>query len=157
MQALMKHGSRCLGRILNECRQLVTRNISLRQFREECARHYQSALQDINRPPLTDRRKAAIRSLNDGIRLYNGKRFSEALRAFEESVEYDPQYGRAHLYYGNAQYKLRNYEEALASWQCVIRIEPNSDIAEKAREKLERIQSKEKQTVREMTEHLRQA
>lgn len=157
MHALIKQGSRCLGKILCECRRLAAREISFSQFREECSRHYQSAVEDINRPPITDRRKMAIRSLNDGIRLYNGKRFSEALRAFEESVEYDPQYGRAHLYYGNAQYKLRNYEEALASWQCVVRIEPNSDIAEKAREKLEHIHSKEKQTVREIQEQLKRA
>lgn len=154
---LIKQGSQCIGRIFGECLRLVCRKTSFSQFREECARHFQAAAHEINRPPVTERHKLAIRCLNEGIRLYNGKRFSEAVRAFEESLEYDPQYGRAHLYYGNAQYKMHNYEEAIASWQCVIRIDPKSAAAEKAQEKLYIIESKTKTTVREIQEQLKRA
>lgn len=155
IQGLIKQGSRYIISVVGEMRRLGKREISFSQFREECARHGTVAWNDLNRPPVSDRHKLAIHCLNQGIRLYNAKRYSEALRTFEESLDYDPQYSRAHLYYGNAQYKLRNYEEALASWQCILRIDPKSDIAEKAREKLEIVQSKNQQAVREIQEQLK--
>lgn len=157
IHAFIKQGTRYVTSVAGEVCRLGKREISLSQFREECARHGAAMWNDLNREPVSDRRKLAIHCLNQGIRLYNAKRYSEALRTFEESLDYDAQYSRAHLYYGNAQYKLRNYGEALAAWQCVLRIDPKSEVGEKAREKLEIVRSKNGQAIQEIQEQLKRA
>ncbi|MFA7693645.1 MAG: tetratricopeptide repeat protein [Candidatus Hydrogenedentes bacterium] len=157
MRGIFKYGRRFLRNSGKATKLFLTREIGFSEYRTQCRRHYQAAIHEMTRPPVSDRRKAAIRYLNQGIHFYNEKRYAEALAAFEQAVDYDPQYGRAHLYYGNTQYKLHNHEEALASWNCVVRMEPHSESGVKAQEKLDTVRSKEKQTVREIQEHLRRA
>ena len=98
-----------------------------------CKSHIAAFWHEVTKPPATEERKRAIQYLHVGINLYNKKRFLDAVHAFRRSLDADPKYSRAHLYYGNAQYKLHNTDEAIASWEFAVRVDPDSEAGLKAR------------------------
>ncbi len=157
INAISKHSGQCVGGIKGEISRWKGGEISFSECRAACVRHIKELWQELGKPPLTEQRKKSIHYLHVGIRLYNSKRFEEALYAFKQALNMDPRYSRAHLYYGNAQYKLRNPEEAIASWEFAIRVEPDSDAATKARDKLATLRSKNQQALHDIKEHLRNA
>ena len=152
---VIKYGGRCIGNIAGACFRFAGRKLAFSEWVSECRHHVATAWNEGRRGPVSEYRKQALRCLNEGIRLYNGKHYSEALAKFKDAIEVDPQYGRAHLYYGNAQYKLHRHEEALNAWERAIRVDPDSEAADKARAKLERLNSKNRQVIHDIQEQLR--
>lgn len=146
---------RCIGDIVRDCWRFLRRQMSAGEVLRAWVSHIRTAWSDIRRPPTTEDRKLAMHRLNEGIRLYNQKRYDEALRAFKDAVSEDPNYGRAHLYHGNTLYKLHRQEEALAEWERTVRVDPHSEAADKAREKLDLQQAKNHQAIRDIQAHLK--
>jgi tetratricopeptide (TPR) repeat protein len=67
--------------------------------------------------------------LNEGVDLYNLKRYDEALAAYEQAIRLDPNYALAYYNKGNALYDLKRYDEALAAYEQAIRLDPNFALA----------------------------
>lgn len=86
--------------------------------------------------PDTKEHKEANRYTKRGAALYNEGEYRDAEEQFRCAVEMDPHYARAHYYLGNTFYKRGRLTEAVTAWKHAIDAEPNSDVADSAREKL---------------------
>lgn len=86
-------------------------------------------------------RKAGIHLVKKGIAAFNEKDYKTAVGFFEKAIKHDPDYARAYTYLGNTQYKQGKYGDAVSSWNKAIKTEPNSDAADMAREKLDRVKN----------------
>ena len=85
---------------------------------------------------MTSQRKASIREVKMGTACYNARDYVGAEKCFRRALEQDPGYARAHYYLANTLHKLGLPEEAYEEWGKAVIVEPDSDTAEKAREKL---------------------
>ncbi|MBW7866524.1 MAG: tetratricopeptide repeat protein [Candidatus Hydrogenedentes bacterium] len=103
----------------------------------------------------TSQRKAAIKATMHGTERYNRHEYLKAEEAFMKALEEDPGYARAHLYLGNTLHKLGRQEEAAAQWKKAVIVEPDSESAEKARQKLDGISSGLRGATRNLEEWLR--
>lgn len=104
-------------------------------------RHFASRLV---KGPTSHERKKAIETVKKGISAYNAKNYPEAERLFRRAIERDSHYARAYAYLGNTLYKQKRFADAMSSWQKAIHVEPGSDAAEMAQEKIQHILSKGK-------------
>jgi tetratricopeptide (TPR) repeat protein len=104
--------------------------------------------------PTTSQRKAATQLVKKGIDFYNTHRYIEACDFFREAIAQDPGYARAHCYLGNTLHKLGYPEEALFEWKKAVIVEPDSDAALKAQEKLDKIASRNAAVVRDLEDQL---
>lgn len=91
------------------------------------------------KPPTPKERKKSIQYVKQGIDCYNRKRLKEAERYFRKALDRDPGYARAHLYLGNALYKMGKAPAGIKAWVKAVRAEPGSRAAETARAKLEHL------------------
>lgn len=80
--------------------------------------------------------KQAARHLETGREYYNKKRYKKALKYFQKAAALDGRYGLAYYYLGLAMYKTDRPKGARSAWQRAIDVDPDSEGAEKAREKL---------------------
>lgn len=138
LKPIYKHVSRCVSDMRNETTAFIKRKSSFSEFCSASKQHVATAWKECTRPPATEAHKRALLHLNKGMASYKDNLFADAANEFEKAIDADPKYGRAHYYYANAQYKLRNFDEACKSWEFVVRIDPDSPAAEKARERLAR-------------------
>ena len=81
-------------------------------------------------------RKRAIDLVKRGMKAYNEKDYDAAESLFRRATHKDPGYGRGYAYLGNALYKQKRNIDAVTAWNKAIDVEPNSDAAEMAKEKL---------------------
>lgn len=93
--------------------------------------------------------KRAARDLETGREYYNKKRYKKAAKYFQRAATIDGRYGLAYYYLGLAFYKTDRPKGARSAWQRAIDVDPESEGAEKAREKLgnEKLGEKRKVTV----------
>ena len=96
-------------------------------------RRVQKSLPD---PVTEEEHKQAARQLESGREYYNKKRYKKALKYFQKAAAIDGRYGLAYYYLGLAMYKTDRPKGARAAWQRAIDVDPESDAADKAREKL---------------------
>ncbi|MCK5863089.1 MAG: tetratricopeptide repeat protein [Candidatus Hydrogenedentes bacterium] len=106
-------------------------------------------------PPLTGHRKDAMRLVNDGVKLYNAKKYEEAVKVFKEATECDASYARAYVYLGNTLYKRFEHGEALNAWERAISVDPLSKAAGKARAKVDHVKSQNQMAIRDLHEGLK--
>lgn len=149
------HGGRCIGKILSAFKGLLTRKHSLTEFFREVTSNIEDCWRDYTAPPMSAQRKDAMNLVNDGVKLYNAKKYLEALKAFKTAADYDPTYARAHTYHGNTLYKLAEHGDALRAWERAIAVDPLSDAAGKARAKVERVKSQNQLAIRDLHEGLK--
>lgn len=62
----------------------------------------------------------------EGFGHYNAKQYEEAIAAFDQAIQLDPNDPIIHLSKGNALIKLKRYEEALAVYDQALRLDPNN-------------------------------
>ena len=63
--------------------------------------------------------------INEGMDLYNHKRYEEALAAYEAAIRLDPNFHTAYYNKGDVLRDLKHYKEALAAYEQTIRLNPN--------------------------------
>ncbi len=63
---------------------------------------------------------------NKGIALYNLSKYSEAITAYDEAINIDPNYTGTWINKGNALERLYKLEEAIISYDQAIKIDPNN-------------------------------
>ena len=86
-------------------------------------------------------RQRARAWLEKGRRAYNKKHFNHAIDAFHTAIEYNPHESLGHYFLGLAYYKQQKTNEALAAWRRAVDSDPDSEAADKARRKIEYVQS----------------
>lgn len=149
------HGGHCAGKMLKALKGLLTAKHSLTEFFSEVASNIEDCWRDYKAPPMSGQRKDAMNLVNDGVKLYNAKKYLEALKAFKTASEYDPTYARAYTYLGNTLYKLAEHGDALRAWERAIAVDPLSEAASKARAKVARVQSQNQLAIRDLHEGLK--
>lgn len=80
--------------------------------------------------------KYAVHNVKMGIKYYNVRNYPKAVEHFTAALKYDDAYSRAYYYLGNAYYKMQRMTDALCNWRLAVDSDPDSDSADKAREKL---------------------
>ena len=91
-----------------------------------------------------------------GREAYNRGSYKEAEQFFHDAAMEDGRYALAYTYLGNAFYQQGRYNDAIAAWRQAIAADPKSDAADKARTKLERIESSKERTIQQLEERLRE-
>ena len=102
----------------------------------------------------TSQRKSAIRRVEKGIERYNTRRYVEAEELFRQAIALDPGYARAHCYLGNTLHKLGSPEEAVFEWKKAVIVDPESDAAAKAKDKLDKVAAHNTAVARSLEERL---
>jgi tetratricopeptide (TPR) repeat protein len=64
--------------------------------------------------------------LREGNALYDLKRYEEALEAFGQALQLDPNFAEACINKGTTLYNLKRYEEALLAYEQAIQIDHNN-------------------------------
>ncbi len=67
--------------------------------------------------------------MNKGSILFIGRRYKQALAAYEEAIKLDPQNAVFYIHYGNTLSKLKSYEQALVAYEKAIQLEPENVFA----------------------------
>jgi tetratricopeptide (TPR) repeat protein len=73
------------------------------------------------------KREATITSINEGINFMNLKNYNEAIKAFEEAIETNPDDYETYLELGNAYYYVKKFKDALYYYDKALEINPNLD------------------------------
>jgi tetratricopeptide (TPR) repeat protein len=71
-----------------------------------------------------------------GARLIDQSRFLEAVDRFNEGLRLRPGNALAHSYLGIAQASLGRYRDALASFDAALLLDPQQELAQRARAQL---------------------
>lgn len=95
-------------------------------------------LHRIRRARKNHQRQEAIESASRAIALYNAREYEQAEAQFRAAIARDPHYARAHYGLGNTLSKRNKSTEARMAWMRAAEVEPGSDCAAKAQEKLQR-------------------
>ncbi len=61
----------------------------------------------------------------EGLAHHKARRYEQALKAYEQIIQLDPDYARAYRSKGDVFFDLHRYEEALDLYQRAIRLDPN--------------------------------
>lgn len=85
-------------------------------------RHYEETLAAYEQAILNP--NSAIFHCKRGNLLYDRKRDEEALQAYEQAIQFDPNLAEAYKGKGNTLFYLNHYEEALAAYEQAIRLDP---------------------------------
>jgi serine/threonine protein phosphatase PrpC/tRNA A-37 threonylcarbamoyl transferase component Bud32/regulator of sirC expression with transglutaminase-like and TPR domain len=72
--------------------------------------------------------KSLAQWLDEGNAFYRTYQYTEALAAYEQAVQLDPNYALAYNGKGNALWMLWQYDEALATYERAIQLDPNNAI-----------------------------
>ena len=99
-------------------------------------------------------RQEAVNFAKRGTQAYNRREYAQAEALFRKAIEDDPHYARAHTYLGNALYKQTRVLEAVQQWQIAIRVEPDSEAAQEAQEKIFRLQQHRTQHLNEVIDEM---
>lgn len=84
----------------------------------------------------------AARLVEKGRRAYNERRFESAENFFRQAIIEDPVYGLAYTYLGSTLYKQQRIGEATTMWMRAIQIDPASEAAAKAQQRLSRVKQR---------------
>src|SRR6266702_1857140 len=93
---------------------------------EDVARGIRKAVQEILS-------KTKEQWLEEGRSHHKANRYDRALAAYEQALEIDPTFARAHRNRGDAFYDLKRYNEALAAYEQAIQLDPYTARAYKSR------------------------
>jgi len=71
----------------------------------------------------------AKKHFDEGARLYNLKKYPEAIEEYDKALVIDPNFKEAHNGKGNALFLLGRYEEAIKEYDKALAIDPNDEEA----------------------------
>src|SRR5947207_1423148 len=70
-------------------------------------------------------RKTREQWLDEGNTHFYAQRYDEALAAYQQALQLDPDYAKAYNNMGYVLNEIKRYEEALAAYEQAIRLNPN--------------------------------
>jgi tetratricopeptide (TPR) repeat protein len=150
--------SKRVGEFLGACMLHLKRGIQRKESPRAALKQLRSEWRRLRRSSLRSRspkgRRDAVALAKKGTQAYNQRDYLQAEMWFRKSLEDDPGYARAHTYLGNTLYKQDRPLEAAQAWQLAIRVEPDSDAAQEAQEKLMKIQQHRTQRLNDVIDDL---
>jgi tetratricopeptide (TPR) repeat protein len=66
----------------------------------------------------------AQHEFDEGLALFNGGRYQEAIPRFQRATDLDPNFGRAYLYLGRSYVSLKSWRQAVAPLRTAYRLAP---------------------------------
>ena len=78
--------------------------------------------------------------MNQGIKLYEEKSFSQAAKSFKKAIELKPDYIEAYYNLGESYWILKRYEEASDAFKKILELSPESSFAKRAKDELTEVQ-----------------
>ncbi len=100
--------------------------------------------------------KSAAKFVEKGRRAYNEKDFTSAEKHFQDALTEDPRYALAYTYLGSTYYQQHRLSEATLMWSKAIEVDPHSDAAAKAEQRLGRVKMRKQAVITEIEEHIRE-
>lgn len=97
----------------------------------------------------------AAQLVEKGRKAYNEKDYERAERYFHEALVEDPRYGLAYTYLGSTFYQLQRIREATMMWTKAIEIDPSSDAAYKAEQRLRRVKARKDAVIADIERAIR--
>ena len=97
----------------------------------------------------------ASQYLEKGRKKYNKKDYKTADKFFTKAVQADSQYAMAHYFLGLSQYKLKDSDAAMRSWNAAINLDPGSKYAIKADEKIQLHKARTNRSVDHLEDRLK--
>jgi tetratricopeptide (TPR) repeat protein len=97
----------------------------------------------------------AAQLVEKGRRAFNEKDYERAERHFLDALVEDPRYALAYTYLGSTYYHLQRIREAALMWTKAIEIDPHSDAASKAEQRLRRVQMRKKAVIADIERSIR--
>ena len=98
---------------------------------------------------------AAAQYVEKGRRAYNEKDFNRAEEYFHKAIIEDPYYALAYTYLGSTYYQLQRLSEATGMWMKAIEIDPASDAAAKAQQRLRRVKLRKEAVIADIERSIR--
>lgn len=99
--------------------------------------------------------KRAAQYVEKGRRAYNEKDWARAEDCFHQAIIEDPNYALAYTYLGSTYYQQQRISQATSMWTKAIAIDPGSDAAAKAQQRLRRVQQRKEQVVADIERSIR--
>ncbi len=130
-----------LGDLVKHTKRLVLRRESAEEAWEALREESKHLARNLTKEEFSDERKAAIQYVKRGMTEYNQKNYTEAERLFRRAIGSDAEYVRAYAYLGNTLYQRGMTTDAVAMWNKVLQLEPDSELADNVRAKLKRAAS----------------
>lgn len=95
--------------------------------------------------------KSALKLVEQGRRAYNNKDYTIAEDYFFRAIDLNPKLSLAYTYLGHTLYQVGRHSEAVAHWKRAVAVDPNSEGAVKARQKLQMIEDKAKRVAEDLS------
>lgn len=93
----------------------------------------------------TEDHREAKRLVDAGREHYNQKRYKEAEAVLRDAIILDRECAAAYAFLGYALYKQGRYPEAVTYWEEAVLKDPGSEVASKARKKIDVVRAKKRQ------------
>ncbi|HRI89621.1 MAG TPA: hypothetical protein PLJ47_12210 [Candidatus Hydrogenedentes bacterium] len=97
----------------------------------------------------------ASQYVEKGRRAYNDKNYEMAEDFFRRAIIEDPQYALAFTYLGSTLYNLQRISDATHMWMKAIELEPGSDAARKAEQRLRKVKSRKDAVIADIERSIR--
>jgi len=97
----------------------------------------------------------ASQLVEKGRRMYNEKRYPEAEDCFRRAIIEDPAYALAYTYLGSALYQQQRMRDATMMWTKAIELDPGSDAAAKAEQRLKRVKLRKDAVIADIERSIR--
>ena len=134
---------------------LLTRRESLRAAWHGIVKDFRKLGRQLSTDEETEEEiKRAKKLVNKGRKAYNEKNYQEAEEYFRMSINEHADYVWAHTYLGHALYYQGRTREAINAWTRATRLDTSSEAAGKARQKLQYVERKQGDVVRELEERI---
>lgn len=135
-------GKKLLGfeqQIMLHLRRVAAREESPREAFQRLRSDAAKLARGLLKPRASKEHKRAVHEVKLGVAAYNETRYEAAEKHFRKALTYDGDYARALLYLGNTLYKRGRLTDALTHWHKADEVDPRSEAAELARQRLARM------------------
>ncbi len=92
--------------------------------------------------------------INKGRKVYNAHGYKESEHYFRKAIHEDNRNAWAHAYLAYSLYQQGRFKDAAAYWKRAIEIDPDSEAARKAEQKLRAVERRTSETVAELEDRL---
>lgn len=105
---------------------------------------------------MTSQQKESAELTSEGRHAYNAKDYAKAEEFFRQALRTDSENCLAQTYLGHTLYKLGRGGEAAAAWKRAINMAPGSEAAEKARQKLQYLEQRKADVVKQLEDRMKE-
>jgi len=120
-------------------KRVLTRKESAGKALRGVSRDVRKLRHTLKRPSGSEDRQAAKRLVRRGRSAYNAANYDAAENLFRRAILEDQRYARSYTYLGHTLYQMGRFKEAAKYWEQAIQVDPHSEAAGNALQKLQHL------------------